>query len=43
MALATYAAENSNVQQLSSHQLDIMKGVIEILSPIEEVHIWLRF
>jgi len=37
MALAAYAAENSNVQQLSSHQLDIMKRVIEILSPIEEI------
>jgi len=37
MALTAYAAENSNVQQLSSHQLDIMKRVIEILSPIEEI------
>ena len=37
MALAAYAAENSGVQQLSSHQLDVMKRVIEILSPVEEI------
>ena len=37
MALAAYAAENSGVQQLSSHQLDIMKRVIEILAPVEEI------
>ena len=37
MALAAYATENSSVQQLSSHQLDVMKRVIEILSPVEEI------
>ena len=37
MVLAAYAAENSGVQQLSSHQLDVMKRVIEILSPVEEI------
>jgi len=30
MALAAYAAEISSAQQLSSHQLDTMKRVIEI-------------
>ena len=37
MALAAYAAENSSIKQLSSHQLDIIKKVIEILVPIEEI------
>ena len=37
MALAAYAAENSSIKQLSSHQLDIIKKVIEILAPIEEI------
>jgi len=37
MALAVYAAENSNVQQLLSHQLDIMKRDIELLPLIEEI------
>ena len=31
------AAENNSVQQFSSHQLDIMKRVIEILAPVEEI------
>ena len=37
MALAAYAAENSSIQQLSSHQLDLLKKCIEVLGPIEEI------
>jgi len=34
MALAAYAAENSNIKQFSSHQLDIIMKIIEILALI---------
>ena len=37
MALAAYAAENSSIQQLSSHQLDLLKKCNEVLNPIEEI------
>ena len=37
MALAAYAAESNSIQQLSSHQLDLLKKCIEVLSPIEEI------
>ena len=37
MALAAYTAENSGIQQLSSHQLELLKKLIEVLGPIEEI------
>ena len=37
MALAAYVAESNSIQQLSSHQLDLLKKCIEVLSPIEEI------
>ena len=37
MALAAYPTENSSIKQLSSHQLDIIKKIIEIFAPIEKI------
>jgi len=37
MALVAYTAESSSTQQLSSYQLDIIKRIIEILAPMEEI------
>ena len=37
MALAAYSAENGSIQQLSAHQLGLVKKCVDILSPIEEV------
>ena len=37
MALAAYCAENDNFQQLSTHQLVLVRKCVDILSPIEEI------
>ncbi|XP_065892448.1 zinc finger BED domain-containing protein 4-like [Dysidea avara] len=37
MTLAAYSAENGSIQQLSAHQLGLVKKCVDILSPIEEV------
>ena len=37
MALAAYCAENVNIQQLSTHQLVLVRKCVDILSPIEEI------
>ena len=37
MALAAYCAENDNIQQLSIHQLVLVRKCVDILSPIEEI------
>ena len=37
MALAAFSAENGSIQQLSAHQLGLVKKCVDILSPIEEV------
>ena len=34
---SSLCAENSGIQQLSSHQLELLKKCIEVLGPIEEV------
>ena len=37
MALAAYCAETGNIQQLTPHQLELMKKCVDILSPVEEI------
>ena len=37
MALAAYCAETGSIQQLTPHQLELMRKCIDILSPIEEI------
>ena len=37
MALATYCAETGSIQQLTPHQLELMRRCVDILSPIEEI------
>lgn len=37
MAFAAYTAKNSGIQQLSSHQMEVLKKFIEILSLIKEI------
>ena len=37
MALAAYCAETGSIQQLTPHQLELMRKCIDVLSPIEEI------
>ena len=37
MALAAYCAETGSIQQLTPHQLELMRRCVDILSPIEEI------
>ena len=37
MALAAYCAETGSIQQLTPHQLELMRKCVDILSPIEEI------
>ena len=37
MALAAYCAETGSIQQLTPHQLEMMRKCVDILSPIEEI------
>ena len=37
MALAAYCTETGSIQQLTPHQLELMRRCVDILSPIEEI------
>ena len=37
MALADYCVETGSIQQLTPHQLELMRRCVDILSPIEEI------
>ena len=36
-AMAAYCAETGSIQQLTPHQLELMRKCVDILSPIEEI------
>ena len=36
-ALAAYCAETGSIQQLTPHQLELMKKCVDVLSPVEEI------
>ena len=37
MALAAYCTETGSIQQLTPHQLELMRKCVDVLSPIEEI------